>query len=72
MILFRKSFKLSLLDIYPAYKSLAEIETEITGKKILAKDRNSEYFTDAINFVFKSNFIAKEEEVDILRFYNFI
>lgn len=64
------TIELSLHDLFPQYGSLQEIERAIAGKRAIRRDRNTEYFTDVINFLFKTDYEPHEKEIDLLHFFN--
>lgn len=66
----RLTINFSLLDYYPKYDSLSELEKELSGKKALIKDRNSGYLADVLNFMLDADIGITETEVDIIKFYN--
>ncbi|MEX2336390.1 MAG: hypothetical protein WD555_03865 [Fulvivirga sp.] len=64
------SLNFSLLDFYPHFNTLTELGKEISGKKALIKDRNTEYMVDLLNFMFKTDIGSHETETDVIKFYN--
>lgn len=62
--------EISLLDLFPRYKSLEELAEVIQGKTGVLKNKNSEYFADMINHMFGTNYNAAETKIDLIDFYN--
>ena len=62
--------ELSLLDVFPQFKTLEAILNHLHGKKVTIRDRNTELAADVINHVFGTDVDPSQKSVDAVEFYN--